>query len=158
MDSDPFLPTGRRHRLTRSRRERMWAGVCGGMAEYFDMDPVLVRLFWVVATVLTAGLALCAYFALAFIMPPDERGWDESWSGTSSTDAPTGEGADPTASQYGRGYDYSRRRYTGGILLIGLGIVFLVNQMGLFHWVNWNILWPAILIVIGVALLGRHRL
>ncbi|MDE3078373.1 MAG: PspC domain-containing protein, partial [Chloroflexota bacterium] len=58
MDAAPFPPPEERRRLTRSQHERMWAGVCGGLSEYFDIDPVLVRLFWVVATVLTAGLAL----------------------------------------------------------------------------------------------------
>ena len=44
----PPYPAGPPHRrLVRSSRERMWAGVAGGMAEYFDLDPSLVRLLWV---------------------------------------------------------------------------------------------------------------
>ena len=58
-----------RRRLTRSSRERMWAGVAGGLAEYFDVDPTLMRLMWVVATVITAGLFVAVYFVMWVIMP-----------------------------------------------------------------------------------------
>ncbi len=61
-------------RLYRSRDERMLAGVCGGIAEYLDLDPTVVRVAFVVATLLTWPMAIVLYLALAFIMPerPDE--------------------------------------------------------------------------------------
>src|SRR5713226_9789334 len=75
--SSPRRPTDmeperwHRRRLTRSSRERMWAGVAGGLAEYFDVDPTLMRLMWVVATVVTAGLFVAVYFVMWVIMPLD---------------------------------------------------------------------------------------
>jgi phage shock protein PspC (stress-responsive transcriptional regulator) len=69
-------------RLMRSSRERMWAGVAGGMAEYFDLDPSLVRLLWVAATVVTGGLAVPVYILAWIILPRDDRGpgaWHD-WS------------------------------------------------------------------------------
>jgi phage shock protein C len=60
-------------RLMRSTRERMWAGVAGGMAEYFEIDPSLMRLLWVAAAVVTGGLAVPAYILLWIILPRDER-------------------------------------------------------------------------------------
>ena len=60
-------------RLTRSSRERMWAGVAGGMAEYFDLDPSLVRLIWVAAAVVSHGLAVPLYFLAWIILPRDDR-------------------------------------------------------------------------------------
>lgn len=60
-------------RLTRSTRERMWAGVAGGMAEYFDLDPSLVRLIWVAAAVVTHGLAIPLYILAWIILPRDDR-------------------------------------------------------------------------------------
>jgi phage shock protein C len=61
-------------RLYRSRDERMLAGVCGGIAEYLDADPTVVRVAFVVATLLTWPMAVLLYLALAFIMPerPEE--------------------------------------------------------------------------------------
>ena len=43
-------------------------GVCGGFAEYFDLDPTLIRVVWAVA-VFAAGTGLLAYFICALIMP-----------------------------------------------------------------------------------------
>jgi phage shock protein PspC (stress-responsive transcriptional regulator) len=61
------------HRLTRSTRDRMWAGVAGGLAEYLDLDPALVRLIWVLAAVLTGGLAIPIYIVAWIIIPRDNR-------------------------------------------------------------------------------------
>jgi len=55
-------------RLSRSSSERMVAGVCGGLAEYFNIDPVIVRLIFVLVT-LTSGLGLLIYLLLWMIMP-----------------------------------------------------------------------------------------
>lgn len=43
-------------------------GVCGGIAEYFDIDPTVVRLIWVLAVV-CAGVGLLAYLVAALVMP-----------------------------------------------------------------------------------------
>lgn len=57
-------------RLTKSRDKKIW-GVCGGIAEYFDMDPTVVRIIWLIA-VLCAGTGVLAYLIAALIMPdPD---------------------------------------------------------------------------------------
>lgn len=66
-------PPPRPRRLMRSTRERMWAGVAGGMAEYFDIDPALMRLLWIAATVVSGGLAVPAYILLWIILPRDDR-------------------------------------------------------------------------------------
>ena len=57
-----------RNRLQRSPSQRMLLGVCGGVAEYLDVDPTVVRLAAVVLT-LFDGLGLLAYIVLAVIMP-----------------------------------------------------------------------------------------
>src|SRR5437868_3707562 len=81
----PPPPSSRR--LMRSTRERMWAGVAGGLAEYFEIDPALMRLLWVAAAVVTGGLAVPAYILLWIILPRDDRppvagqGAWRDWSG-----------------------------------------------------------------------------
>ncbi|MDE2769321.1 MAG: PspC domain-containing protein [Chloroflexota bacterium] len=62
-------------RLTRSHTDRMLTGVAGGMAEYFDIDPVIIRLLWVLGAVFTGGVLLVVYFVMAIIMPapPDDE-------------------------------------------------------------------------------------
>jgi phage shock protein PspC (stress-responsive transcriptional regulator) len=55
--------------MGRSSRDKIIFGVCGGMAEFLDTDPFLVRVLWVVGTILTSGVLILAYLILAVIMP-----------------------------------------------------------------------------------------
>ncbi len=57
--------------LKRSRTNRMIAGVCGGIGEYLDIDPNVIRLIWVVLTVLTSGAGILIYLLAWLIMPED---------------------------------------------------------------------------------------
>ena len=56
-------------RLYRSSEERMFAGVCGGIAAYLDVDPTLVRLFFVALTLLSGGQGLLIYIVLMLVVP-----------------------------------------------------------------------------------------
>ena len=61
-------------RLYRARDERMIAGVCGGIAKYFNVDPTLIRLLFVIlAFAGTSGLL--AYIVLAIIVPEEPVGY-----------------------------------------------------------------------------------
>ncbi|MBA2078740.1 PspC domain-containing protein [Rhodanobacter sp. PCA2] len=55
-------------RLCRSRQNRMLAGVCGGIAEYLGWDPTMVRLLWIVLTLL-GGSGILIYLVLWLVMP-----------------------------------------------------------------------------------------
>ena len=55
-------------RLYKSRNDKMLGGVCGGIAEYFDIDPTLVRLGWVLFCAL-GGSGFLAYIIAAIIIP-----------------------------------------------------------------------------------------
>ncbi len=54
-------------KLTKSSNRKL-CGVCGGIAEYFDVDPTVIRLLWVVLC-LFAGSGILAYIVAAIIMP-----------------------------------------------------------------------------------------
>ncbi len=75
-------------RLYRSRDERMFAGVAGGLGERFDIDPSLVRVLWVVLTVLSGGIFLLIYIVMALVVPEATSrrdhwaGWTPSAAGT----------------------------------------------------------------------------
>ena len=58
-------------KLYRSDENKMLAGVCGGIAEYFGVDPTLIRLAWVVFSQL-GGSGLLAYILAAIIIPRDD--------------------------------------------------------------------------------------
>ena len=57
-------------RLMKSRTDRKLAGVCGGIAEYLEVDPTVIRLVWVLAS-LIGGSGLLADIAAAILMPEE---------------------------------------------------------------------------------------
>lgn len=59
-------------RLYRSESNRMLCGVCAGVAEYFNLDPTLIRLAWALFCVL-GGSGVLAYILAAIIIPPESR-------------------------------------------------------------------------------------
>jgi|SRR5689334_1254818 phage shock protein C len=60
-----------RKRLVRPREGRKVAGVCLGVAEYFDLDPTLVRVVWLITALIPAGVGLIGYI-IAWIVMPEE--------------------------------------------------------------------------------------
>ena len=67
-------------KLRRSRDNRFLFGVAGGLAEYFDVDPVLVRTGWVLLTMATVGVAALLYIVLASIIPSNPQPWPRGGS------------------------------------------------------------------------------
>jgi phage shock protein C len=61
-------------RLTRSNRNKMIAGVCGGLAEYLNVDPTVMRVLYVLVSILSVAFpGIIAYVILMFLMPPPEE-------------------------------------------------------------------------------------
>lgn len=58
-------------KLVRSKNNRMVCGVCAGVAEYFNLDPTVVRLLAVLAGVASAGTVMIAYLVAAVIIPEE---------------------------------------------------------------------------------------
>jgi phage shock protein C len=58
-------------KLYRSRQNRMISGVCGGLGEYFGIDPTLMRILFVLATFLGFGSALLVYIILLIVVPEE---------------------------------------------------------------------------------------
>lgn len=56
-------------KLYRSKESRMVCGVCGGIAEYFNIDPTLIRLAWIILTCMNCGTGIVAYIIAAIVIP-----------------------------------------------------------------------------------------
>ena len=56
-------------KLYKSSSNKVIFGVCGGIGEYLDIDPTIVRLLWVIFTGLSMGAGIIAYIIAAFIIP-----------------------------------------------------------------------------------------
>jgi len=145
-------------RLERSNANRVIAGVCGGIAEYLAVDATLVRVVFVVLGFF-GGIGLLAYIVLLILMPLPGR--PAPFTSTTPPAAP----ADATAASSVAPVDPAihaaeaeRRRMAVGYLLIGLGVVFLLSNAGVFRFAQLQLLWPLVLIGIGALfLLQRVR-
>lgn len=75
-----FIKEGQRiaKRLTRDVRNKKIAGVCAGIANYFDIDPTIVRLIWGVAF-FVYGIGFIPYLILWFVLPEDDGDDDVIW-------------------------------------------------------------------------------
>jgi phage shock protein C len=134
------------NRLTRSEEDKMIAGVCGGLAAYLDVDPVLVRALFVILT-LASGMGLVIYLVLWFIMPVDA-----AVGGT----AVLKENLNDLNQTVGNSARQLGQPGTVGVLLILLGGFFLLNQLGWFGWLG-GLFWPLLIVGVGVYLFSRRN-
>jgi phage shock protein C len=129
-------------RLERSTTDRVIAGVCGGIAEHLQVDSTLVRVMFVIGTVLTGGLGFLAYIVLLILMPLPGR--PAPFTGQAAGTTPD----DPVVVE--------RRRETVGYFLILLGALFFAANWGAFRIVRLDFMWPLVLIGLGVLLLAQR--
>jgi phage shock protein C len=72
-DASAAFKPAKAARLRRSRTDKKLAGVCGGLADYFNIDPTLVRIAFVIGLVVSGGNFVWAYLVMAFVMPKSDR-------------------------------------------------------------------------------------
>jgi phage shock protein C len=133
-------------RLYRSTREKMIGGVCGGMAEYFDIDPVLIRILFVVAT-FVGGSGVLAYI-ICWIIIPEEPRVVQPAATQQTTSQPNPPQPQPVVTSEGH-----RGSAIAGIILIVIGGLFLAdNLLPHFH---FGELWPILLIILGIGILSK---
>ncbi len=161
-------------RLYRSRDDRLIFGVCGGIAKYFNIDPVIVRII-AVLLVFASGAGVIAYIIMAIVVPL------ESSSVTEPRDVikENVEEMTETATKLGNeirstfvrekhvSTETAKARYGGrdvfGIILFVIGILFLLAsfnllaRFNLMWWLRWQYLWPLIPIAIGLLIIFGAR-
>ena len=127
-------------RLYRSNTSRMLGGVCGGMGEYFDVDPTVVRVIAVILGLASAGWAVIAYIIGWIIIPEELPGAVKAKKSSEPNNQP-------------RVYQASATwiRYFPGLALIFFGSLILVREN--WFWFDFHEVWPVLLIVIGLALI-----
>ncbi|HEV8669213.1 MAG TPA: PspC domain-containing protein [Candidatus Limnocylindria bacterium] len=150
-------------RLERSTANKVVAGVCGGIAEYLQVDPTLVRVFFVVGTIVTGGLGLLGYIVLIVLMPlPGQPAPFVKQAGVSTSTVDAAASGDammtttPVAPAPADPEAAERRRATFGFVLIALGAIFLFSNAGVFRVVRWDLVWPLVFIAIGALLIAQR--
>ena len=157
-------------RLYRSLTDRKFAGVAGGLAEYFIMDPLLIRLAFVVLT-FAGGGGFLIYLVLWIVTPenpvriqpsvnqPAQDFQQPNAGSPDFTTQPNGSASETRNAEPGfstpppvpQTIERNKGSLIGGLVLITLGALFLADEM--IPQVNFGDLWPVILIVIGAGLL-----
>lgn len=126
-------------RLYRSKKDKIIAGVCGGLAEYFEVDPTIVRLVFVI-TLFAGGTGLLAYIIALIVMP--EEPMNNSYYNSTDHHVPV------------RKNNEKNRIIFGGILIL-IGVAFLFEKY--FYWFDFSYLWPVALIIVGCLIIFRER-
>ncbi len=145
-------------RLYRSRKDKMLGGVAAGLAEYFDIDPTLVRVIFVVS-LFAGGAGIIAYIILWIIVPEEPFIW------TTAQDTKVNEENQQTSDEdkikneqnFNTAYEEHRRKRSSaaGIILIVLGFLFLADNF--VPRIHFSDFWPLILVAVGIGLLLNHR-
>ena len=122
-------------RLYRSEEKKVIAGVAGGIADYFEIDVILVRIIWLVALFTHVGLP--AYIIAWIIIP-------EAPTGMVTPENTSTNKANP-----------QKATWLLGLFLVGLGAYFLIDQFLPFDISRF--IWPLALVGLGIALLTSNK-
>ena len=139
-------------RLLRSRNNRVIAGVCAGLADYFNIDIALMRVLFVVATI--CGSFGFWMYVILWIVVPEEYSLESGNKDRDYSQNKYGETIDITPKEEQEGKD-GKKTVNGAMIasmiLIFIGLVALIDNFTPLAWI-WK-LWPVPIIIIGVILL-----
>ena len=159
-------------RLRRNTNQAILGGVAAGLGDYIDVDPVMIRLLFVILC-LAGGSGLIIYVVCWLIMPRDDEVDAGAAEATSSSQEPPADRFAEEVREAGervaesvrgasekvvdnlrrsRQNDVGKGRLVGGLILMTLGFLFLVNQLFSLHWLRFQYLWPLAIVVVGVML------
>lgn len=156
--------------LYKSKTNKVIAGVCGGVGEYFNVDATLVRLVWALAFFL-GGSGFILYILAMIIMPDDPRavptkeaaretavlpGEGQTEGTGTATAGDTGRGVELNSAAEGKkGGGEEKRNQIFGLVLVAVGAYFLLERyFPFFKMRNW---WPLLVILIGLFVIFKGR-
>ncbi len=126
--------------LKRNTQDRIVGGVCSGLARYFDIEPWIARLVCVLLLLAAPPQMVLLYIILWVVIPADTV---PEFTGMEMTDD-----LGPVPSDLD---EKNKGNLFLGILLIGLGLLFLLRNYIL--WFDWGTIWPIVLIILGIGIL-----
>ena len=135
-------------RLYRSTNDKMISGVCGGIGEYFDLDPSLIRLALVLIGFATSGGLLIAYIVAAIVVPERPEGYEYESSDDQEVYDEDGNPVEDV-------YTQKKTKQIVGIALLAFGGLLMLDN--LFMWFDKGIIMPLVIIGIGGYMLFRKN-
>ena len=136
-------------KLYRSRRWRVFGGVAGGLGNYFGIDPIIVRVIFVIVT-LMHGLGLLGYIILWIVIP--EEPFEVAYPMGNDTQQKTDEGTNVNFDNINTPVKKNGKgSMIFGIILIGIGLLFFADQI--FPRFSFDDIFPLLIIGIGGLLI-----
>ena len=148
-------------KLMRSETDKMFGGVCGGIAAYLNVDSILVR-FAFIMLIFASGIGVPLYLILMFLMPKDEIAsiplHEEDWHVEQEIKI-TEEDIDnlKNEAQTAEQGAHPQGPIIFAIVLITTGLYLLAQNMGFLGWLNIGWLGPLLIIGIGLFVIYRRR-
>lgn len=141
-------------RLYRSRTDAMLAGVCGGLGDHFHIDSSLVRVVFVLLAIVPPCLGVLIYLALWLIVPREGEEAPPPTTVRAGAEE-IAERARAMGEEVRTAVHRSSARAVLGVVLVAIGVIFLLVNLGLL-WRRWiGIVWAIALVVVGLWLLVR---
>ncbi|RJO59693.1 PspC domain-containing protein [Candidatus Parcubacteria bacterium] len=147
-------------KLYRSKQNRIIGGVCAGLGEYFNIDPVIFRVLFVVLTILE-GAGILIYIVLWIVIPEagkveaENQALGQRVSGVANE---MKDSAQNLAKDFKENPNWlNNRRNFIGLAIVVLGLILLMNQFFPFHWFRWDIFWPIVIIFLGLLFIFKRR-
>ena len=133
-------------KLTRSSNDKILGGVCGGLARYLGVDPLLIRILFVLLA-LANGLGALPYFVLWVALPVDDPSEEADAADPFGRREPVRTVAQPAS-----------RAMVGGAVLVAVGLLLLLENLGALWWFRWDMVAPLMLVVVGaIVVMGALR-
>jgi len=133
-------------RVFRSKQDRVISGVCGGIAEYFNIDPVWIRIIAVVLAIME-GVGIVLY-VIAWIIIPENPGQKQNRNRSQSH-------INQTFKDFEKRPAKNKASIIIGLTLLLLGFAFLFDEI--FFWFSFKYIWPLIIIGAGVYILLKVK-
>ena len=144
--------------IYRSKHNKIIGGVCGGLGEYFNIDPNIIRLIFVLLTVF-GGSGVIIYLVLWIILPSESQitsGKDNLKDNLNDVKERMRQFAhDIRNSTKSHDSNEPKSRNLAAYAAILLGTLFLLNNFGFSSVINIDRLWPLLLILLGISLMLR---
>ena len=150
-----------REGISRSRQNRIFGGVAAGLGEYLTIDPIVVRVLFVVS-VLFSGIGILLYLIMWIVIPEEKFVFDNAFSNSSTNndneDVKSSTNAETNTENINFTFHQEKKKngkVIFGIILIIIGMFFLGIEI--FSFLNFADLFPVILIGLGITLLWKSK-
>ncbi|GKX28144.1 hypothetical protein SH1V18_06240 [Vallitalea longa] len=126
-------------KIYRSRDDQMISGVCSGIAKYFNIDPTIIRILFVIA-LFSWGTGVLIYIICSIVIPLEPKKIDT----------------------YDYNYTAEEEKHTNnngrmilGLILVVIGIVSILEKI--FNWFSFDLVWPIAIIGVGFLILTKNK-